>query len=98
MIESWFLLICDSKKYENEKNLPIFAKQKSEIARRYYAPKKPSKQLKDLCADERKKLQMNLKKDFCKYCAYNLIPEKLKKISSSFSLLNSQVINWFEKK
>jgi len=98
MIESWFLLICDSKKYENEKNLPIFAKQKSEIAKRYYAPNKPSKQLKDLCTDERKKLQMNLKKDFCKYCADNLIPEKLKIISSSFSLLNSQVVNWFEKK
>jgi len=98
MIESWFLLICDSKKYENEKNLPIFAKQKSEIAKRYYAPNKPGKQLKDLCADERKRLQMNLKKDFCQYCAENLIPKKLKKISSSFSLLNSQVGDWFEKK
>ena len=61
MIESCFLLIFDSKKYENEKNLPIFAKQKSEIAKRYYAPNKPGKQLKDLCANERKKLQMNLK-------------------------------------
>jgi RNase P subunit RPR2 len=91
-------LICDSKKYENENNLPIFAKQKSEIAKRYYAPNKPGKQLKDLCSDERKKLQIDLKKDFCQYCADILIPEKLKKISSSFSLLNLQVGDWFEKK
>jgi len=98
MIESWFLLICDSKKYENEKSLPIFAKQKSELAKRFYAPKKPSKQLKDLCADERKKLQMNLKKDFCQYCADNLIPGKLQITSDSFGLFNSQVADWFEQK
>ncbi|KPA19068.1 hypothetical protein MHK_000716 [Candidatus Magnetomorum sp. HK-1] len=98
MIESWFLLICNSKKYEKEKNLPLFAKQKSEQAKRFYAPKKPSKQLKDLCADERKKLQMNLKKEFCQYCADNLIPEKLQVISNSFSVFNSQVVDWFEQK
>ncbi len=98
MIESWFLLIYDSKKYENEKSLPIFAKQKGGLAKRYYAPNKPDKQLKDLCADERKNLQINLKKDFCKYCADNLIPDKLQIISNSFSVFNSQVVDWFEQK
>ena len=95
MMESWLLLICDSRQYQGEANLPIFAKKESSSARLYYTPGKPGNQLKDLCKIEKKRLNLKSDRDFCTCCAENLISEDLKKISDSSALFKAQIDEWF---
>ena len=94
MIESWLLLICNSEKYQNEASLPIFSKKDNALAKLYYAPKKPGDQLKDLRENERTRLDIESNRNFCTYCAENLSPVVLQKISGSFALLKEQVDAW----
>ncbi|MDM8523164.1 hypothetical protein QUF80_07320 [Desulfococcaceae bacterium HSG8] len=94
MMESWLLLICDGVQYQNEAKLPIFAKKRSSSAQLYYGPRKPGDQLKDLCKIKKKQLNIKSDRDFCAYCAENLIPKDLQKISDSFALFKEQVDEW----
>ncbi|MCP4109809.1 MAG: hypothetical protein GY749_30545 [Desulfobacteraceae bacterium] len=94
MIETWLLLICNSEKYQNEASLPIFAKKDKASAKFYYAPNQPGDQLKDLRENEKKHLNIESNRDFCSYCAENLSPKDLQKISGSFALLKEQVDDW----
>lgn len=45
MLESWLLLICGHQ----PESLPIFARKAQPVVARYYGPKEPTAQLKDLC-------------------------------------------------
>lgn len=95
MIESWLLLICNQKQYQHETKLPIFARKESKLAQLYYTPKKPDDQLKDLCEIEKRRLHVETNRDFCAYCAKNLVPGDLQKIAQSFALFKKQVELWF---
>ncbi len=95
MMESWLLLICNGEVYDTETNLPIFAKKDSRLARLYYAPRKPTDQLKDLCNIEKRRLNKASNRELCVHCGDHLIPEDLRERSDSFVQFEDQVKEWF---
>jgi len=97
MIESWLLLISKSEEYENESELPIFARKDSSLAKDYFAPKKPPSQLKDLCETEKKRLNITSSRNFFIHCAKRIASSDIHKSSNSFSLFKEQVKVWFNK-
>ncbi|MCP4658900.1 MAG: hypothetical protein GY856_26105 [bacterium] len=95
MMESWLLLICNGEEYDTEANLPVFAKKDSGLARLYYAPRKPTDQLKDLRNIERRRLSIASSWELCVDCGNHLIPEELRERSDSFVQFEDQVKEWF---
>lgn len=94
MLESWLLLICDPARYERESDLPLFAEMTQPEAVRYYRPKQPPKQLKDLRDREKDARGIVTNPEFCAYCADRLDAMRLSDQSPSFALFKAQVDAW----
>ncbi len=90
MLESWLLLSCGHL----ADSLPLFASKAQPIAARYYAPRQPTDQLKDLCTLERQKAANLSMAEFCLICAHSLNPETLAEQSPSFANFKTQVDSW----
>jgi hypothetical protein len=90
MLESWLLLSCGHQ----ADSLSLFASKAQPIAARYYAPRQPTDQLKDLCTLERQKAANLSMTEFCLICAHSLNTETLAEQSPSFANFKTQVDSW----
>lgn len=85
MLESWILLGCTEIA---AKDLPIFSRTSSPLAKQYFAPHEPPPQLKDLAADLRKSRGIESNAEFFLCCATEWINmERLAEQSRSFAFL-----------
>lgn len=94
MLESWLLLICNKDVYKEERSLPLFAWKSQPMTQQYYAPDKPSDQLKDFKELEKFRLYITSEEDLCLHCIEHLVPDDLASISPSFALFKQQVEAW----
>ena len=92
MLESWLLLICDQRL--REEALPIFSEQTQALCVDYFSPVPPPEQLKDLCANEMKKLAFSKKDEFYLHCVEALDAQDLASRSPSFALFLKQIEDW----
>ncbi|MEM7130219.1 MAG: hypothetical protein AAF702_28065 [Chloroflexota bacterium] len=91
MLESWLLLICGHR----SDTLPFFGRKAQTIAKKYYSPKSPPDQLKDLCNQEIQNSSVGSMAEFCLTCATDLLdPDDLATKSPSFAHFKTQIETW----
>lgn len=94
MKESWLLLIINKEKYVHESKLPLFSRKDKPSAIKYYSPRKPDDQLKDILDIEIQNSGLNGEMAFNIYCANQMKPDELAGISPSFKIFKEQIEEW----